>query len=272
MLTKSFIHIPGIGETMERSLWKQGIDSWQIAIENYRDLSFGTVEPEVARDFLLRSQDALEQREFQFFRQALGLKEAWRAYPHFKDKCAFLDIETDGGKAGNAVTTIGVHDVQGFRCYVRNQNLESFRDAISHYEMIVTFFGASFDLPMLQKRFRGIQFDQIHLDLCPTLRRVGLTGGLKKIEKQVGIARGEDTDGLTGYEAVLLWRRYERNRDERALQTLIAYNREDVVNLETLADLAYEKLTAMVYTSVFEEDSQESSAETAENASMADAN
>ena len=108
--------------------------------------------------------------------------------------------------------------------------------------MIVTFFGIGFDVPMLLKRFPRLPMDQIHLDLCPTLREVGFKGGLKKIEKELGIARGEDTDGLNGRDAIYLWRRYERNRDEAALATLIAYNREDVVNLETLAQIAYDRM------------------------------
>jgi uncharacterized protein YprB with RNaseH-like and TPR domain len=113
--------------------------------------------------------------------------------------------------------------------------------------MIVTFFGSGFDVPMLQKRFRDVKFDQIHLDLCPTLRRLGFRGGLKSIEKQVGIARVEETQGLTGFDAIKLWNRYLRNRDDSALETLIAYNREDVVNLEFLAELAYKGLKEQVY-------------------------
>ena len=108
--------------------------------------------------------------------------------------------------------------------------------------MLVTFFGSGFDLPMLEKRFRGHTFNQIHFDLCPTLRRLGLRGGLKSIERQLGIARGEETDGLSGWDAVKLWNMYYHLGDEAALERLVAYNREDVVNLETLAIYAVERL------------------------------
>ena len=242
LLENSFIHIPGVGEITEQALWRQGCTCWSDALDRLSDISFGTVSTVEAADYIKRSQDALQNGQHQFFKSTLGLKESWRAYPHFREQCCFLDIETDGGRSGKSVTTVGLHDSRGFRAFIRGIDLENFRDAISHYGMIVTFFGASFDLPMLEKRFKGIRFDQIHLDLCPVLRRVGLTGGLKKIEKQMGIARPEETEGLTGYEAILLWRKYERLNDQKALETLIAYNREDVVNLETLANHAYEVL------------------------------
>jgi uncharacterized protein YprB with RNaseH-like and TPR domain len=113
--------------------------------------------------------------------------------------------------------------------------------------MIVTFFGAGFDLPVLEKQFRGLVFDQIHLDLCPTLSRIGLRGGLKKIEKVLNIERSPETVGLNGYDAVLLWRRYTRLRDDAALERLIAYNREDVVNLETIAQWAYKRMRRDIF-------------------------
>jgi uncharacterized protein YprB with RNaseH-like and TPR domain len=71
-----------------------------------------------------------------------------------------------------------------------------------------------------------------------------LRGGLKRIEKELGIDRGENLDGLDGLAAIRLWRAYRTQGDDEALQTLIAYNREDVVNLETLAEYAYEHLRA----------------------------
>ena len=44
--------------------------------------------------------------------------------------------------------------------------------------------------------------------------------------------------GIDGYEAVLLWARHCRG-DYNALPTLLTYNREDVINLETLMDRAF---------------------------------
>jgi uncharacterized protein YprB with RNaseH-like and TPR domain len=55
--------------------------------------------------------------------------------------------------------------------------------------MLVTFNGLNFDVPMLYRNFPKLMLDQLHLDLCPTLRRVGLRGGLKRIEQQLGLLR-----------------------------------------------------------------------------------
>lgn len=109
--------------------------------------------------------------------------------------------------------------------------------------MVVTFCGATFDLPAIERSFSGFKFDQIHIDLCPVLRKLGYRGGLKRIEKELGIRRPDEVDGLTGFDAVILWRKYRAFYDDAALRTLIAYNREDVMNLERLAEVAYRQMT-----------------------------
>lgn len=242
MLRQTFIHIPGIGHETEASLWKQGCNSWSHYLEDLQRFKIGSADKESFRRQINSSVQALDSGRHQFFSRGLGTKESWRAFEDFRSSCVYLDIETDGGQSGQSVTMVGLYDGKDFQCLVKGDNLENFRDIISNYSMIVTFFGAGFDLPMLLKRFPGMKFDQIHLDLCPALRRVGYRGGLKKIEKEIGIARCDEAEGLNGYDAILLWQRYIRNRDDRALEKLIAYNREDVVNLEKLAELAFDKL------------------------------
>ncbi len=242
MLESTFIYIPGIGATTETSLWGQGCRTWTDLRGNLDRYSIGTAEPGEVASYLDQSIRNLERGEHSFFRRCLGGREAWRAFPSFRNRCAYLDIETDGGHSGSSVTTIGVYDGSEFKAYVKGQNLHEFPLDIQRFGMIVTFFGTGFDLPMLEKCFPGIVFDQIHLDLCPTLRRVGHRGGLKRIEKALGISRGDQTDGLDGLDAIRLWRRYKTLRDDKALETLIAYNRDDVVNLETLACYTYDRL------------------------------
>lgn len=242
MLQRTFCHVQGLGATGEVSLWQQGCRTWQDYLDAPDQFDCGAASAETVKNTLELSQEALADRHHQFFSHRLGLANAWRAWPEFRDSCVYLDIETDGGRNGSSITMIGLYDGTEFTCLTRDQGLGSFPDLISKYAMIVTFFGAGFDLPMLQKKFRKVHFDQIHLDLCPTLRQVGLKGGLKKIEKQVGIARPDEADGLSGLDAIRLYNRFERLGDEKALETLISYNREDVVNLERLAEIAYSRL------------------------------
>lgn len=214
---------------------------WATYMADPSAFRIGYAARETFKLTLERSMAALEAGVHQYFAPLLRQAEAWRAWPDFRHSCAYVDIETDGGRSGQSVTTIGLWDGKSFQCFVKGDNLANFVDAISHYSMIVTFFGTGFDVPMIQKAFRGIDLDQIHLDLCPTLRQLGYKGGLKKIEKEFGITRCEEAEGLSGLDAIRLWRAYQRG-DEKSLQTLIAYNREDVVNLETLAEAAYTKL------------------------------
>lgn len=243
MLRETFVHLPGIGVETERRLWAQGCSDWACFLESGARWSVGSASYEVARRELQRSSIALTNREHQYFGRKLRQRHAWRAWPEFRDSCVYLDIETEGNNDPDGVTLIGLYDGSSFQCLIKGENLESFRDVISNYAMIVTFFGTGFDIPVLEKRFRGILMDQIHLDLCPLLKTLEIRGGLKKIEKQFGIERSEETEGLTGFDAVKLWRDHIRGRSG-SLERLIAYNREDVVNLEPLMQIAYDRLRA----------------------------
>ena len=243
MLRRTFVHVPGIGATTEKSLWRQGCADWSCYLEGSSRYSTGRADRGEVREFIERSESALEGREHQFFGRHLGLKDAWRAYESFRDSCVYLDIETDGA----SITMIGMYADGEFTCLTKGENLENFRDEISRYAMVVTFNGAAFDLPALRRSFRGLDIDQIHIDLCPLLRKLGFRGGLKKIEKTLGIERPEDVAELTGFDAIILWRRYYGLDDARALERLIAYNREDCVNMVRLAEIACERLQAATF-------------------------
>ncbi|MCX8126599.1 MAG: ribonuclease H-like domain-containing protein, partial [Dehalococcoidia bacterium] len=59
--------------------------------------------------------------------------------------------------------------------------------------------------------------------------RLGLSGGLKAVEVRLGIER--ELKNINGLDAVMLWMRNEKKGDLKALETLLRYNREDVMNL-----------------------------------------
>jgi hypothetical protein len=54
----------------------------------------------------------------------------------------------------------------------------------------------------------------------------------------LGIDRGELKD-IDGFFAVLLWNDYQRNGNQKALDTLLAYNIQDVLTLEDLMVISY---------------------------------
>jgi len=122
---------------------------------------------------------------------------------------------------------------------VNGKNLEEFEKDIWKYEILVTYNGKGFDIPVLERWFH-IKLTHAHIDLRFILAKLGFKGGLKGCEKQLGINRGA-LDGVDGYFAVLLWHDYINNHNEKALETLLAYNIEDTVNLELLLIEAYNR-------------------------------
>lgn len=241
MLTRTFIHIPGVGPVTERRIWKSGVLSWRDFMRDPDAAGLSGAATDRVKRAVTASLDHLASENHGYFASALASREHWRAYPEFSHRVAYLDIETTGMGEHDSVTMVGVYDGRDVRIYTKGEDLQDFADGIRDYGLLVTFFGSCFDLPFLRRRFLNLRFDQLHIDLCHVLRRLGLKGGLKNIERQLSIPRSPDTEGLDGWDAVRLWREWERGSQE-ALDLLKAYNREDIVNLERLMHYAYEHM------------------------------
>jgi hypothetical protein len=136
------------------------------------------------------------------------------------------------------VTVVGLYDGRNMRQFVQGFNLQEFPQVLAEFDLLVTFNGTQFDLPVLKAYFPELNLPPAHVDLRFLMARLGFKGGLKKIEPRFGIHRPKAVDGMDGYMAVLLWQRYQRG-DKGALDLLLSYNREDVVNLEVLMDGAF---------------------------------
>jgi uncharacterized protein len=239
MLTSTFCHIPGIGLRTEQQLWDLGIRSWEDfgAFENAR-LPVGRNRIRILSHYLDQSAVRLKSNDPGFFADLLPTDQLWRLFPDFRDGIAYLDIETTGmGTPEDYITTIALYDGKNIFWYVDGHNLEQFEDDIRNYRVIVTYNGKCFDLPFIRNTLR-VRMDHVHIDLRYILASLGYRGGLKGCERSLGIDR-EDLDGVDGFFAVLLWDEYRRNRSSKALETLLAYNILDVVNLETLMVLSY---------------------------------
>ncbi len=237
MLRNTFCHIQGIGPKTERELWDQGILSWDDVLDGM-SFKIRRLSPETMRKRILESMEHLANRDAAYFCRRLPEKERWRLFRDFSYSAAYLDIETAGGVNGmQKITTIALYDGLSVFHYVYGDNLGLFARRIPQYRLLVTYNGKSFDLPVIQKYFK-IRIHQAHIDLRFLLADLGFKGGLKGCEKQMGIDRDE-LDGLNGFFAVLLWREFTKNRNGRALETLLAYNVLDAVNLETLMVKAY---------------------------------
>jgi uncharacterized protein YprB with RNaseH-like and TPR domain len=148
---------------------------------------------------------------------------------------AYLDIETtfDG-----QISVVGIH-IPGQKL-VQLTGVEvtdvGIAQALEGVNTVLTFNGASFDLPFI-RRITGLDIRDIaeHRDLLHTCRKRGLKGGLKRVELLLGIGRNSGV--VDGRMAPRLWQRWDMEGDEEALKVLLEYNREDCVNLEVLESI-----------------------------------
>lgn len=245
MLTHTFCHTPGLGVKTEERLWNAGIHTWDQALSTNGgpELPLKGHKAKILREYLDESRQRLDDGDAAWFGERLPPSESWRLFDQYRDQAAYVDIETTGGDRGlHYITTIALWDGREARSYVHGRNLDDFIDDVWNYKLLVTFNGRCFDAPMIEQHYKA-KLPMAHLDLRFALKGAGIAGGLKKVEKHFGLTRGL-LDGVDGYWAVLLWREYDRKRNENALRTLLAYNMEDVLSLEVLATHAYNHLVA----------------------------
>lgn len=234
MITRTFSHIAGVGKEFEKKLWAQGILSWAAFIKHNHP---NTKRISAIKNALLDSFFALESGNHHFFSASLPSSEHWRLFKEFSKCTAYVDIETTGLSPDYCeITTIALYDGKEIKYYINGKNLYEFLKDIRQYDLLVTFNGKGFDVPFIQQYF-GTELKQSHIDLRYVLASLGFSGGLKACEKAFGLARNE-LEGVDGRMAVYLWTEYKKGK-KSALDTLLAYNIEDVINLEYLMYTAY---------------------------------
>lgn len=152
---------------------------------------------------------------------------------------AYLDIETS---YEFEITVIGLfREDLGFRQLVGPEvNTENLLSLLNGVRRIVTYNGSRFDLPVIRKKMNVDLFDLCEsYDLMYSCWKRKWLGGLKKVEKLLGLTR--QSEGIDGNDAMRLWHLYEYYKDREALDSLLQYNREDVMNLVLLRERLEEK-------------------------------
>ncbi len=245
MIRHTFSLLNGIGEKLERHIWKKGILSWSDFC-NTKEID--GISPERKRIYdnqLTQASMELGVGNAEYFARIMKRREHWRLFDTFKSGAVCLDIETNGFQPGSGgyVTVVGLYDGTAWRYLIRGENLtvENLNRELAGYKCLITFYGASFDIPFLLRSFPGVRFDIPHFDLCFAARRLEINGGLKKLETLFGIEREEVVQGMNGYDAVKLWEQVRKGSAE-ARELLLMYNKEDTINLLQLADILYRKL------------------------------
>ena len=169
----------------------------------------------------------------------------------------FLDTETTGlsGGAGTAAFLVGLGWLEGDRFVIRQYLMRDYHEEaallaevsreLKRFEHLVTFNGRSYDVPLLESRFRlnrdrWPMEDARHLDLLHPARRLWKlrleSCRLVKLEADLlGVIRHED---VPGDQIPQIWFDYLRTRDARALARVLEHNRLDILSLAGLAVLA----------------------------------
>lgn len=231
MLTRSFCCFRGVSPEAERRLWQSGCLDWRGLVRAGRPFSAQTMASLAAR--LPEARAALRGRAADYFLSRLPVGYRLRVWPEFGDGIAFLDVETTGLDRAAEITLIGVLHAGRFQAYVRDRDLHLFLERWREIEVLITFNGARFDVPLLMKTF-GMRIMPPHIDLLDEARVFGYRGGLKAIEHKLGVARDPNETG-DGRQAVNWWMDFKETNSEESLGRLIRYNERDVRSLELLA-------------------------------------
>lgn len=245
MIRNTFSILNGIGERFERHLWRNGILTWDDFYNRCEILGISPLRKLFFNNQLTILDHELKKGNAEFFTDKIKKTEHWRLFEEFKANAVCLDIETNGihYKYGGYVTMVGLYDGFESRHLIRGENLttEGLKKELSGYKYLITFHGSAFDIPFLLNNFPDIRLNIPHFDLCIAARKLGINGGMKKIEDDFGMPREQSVKGLNGYDAVKLWRHYKKGSLE-ARQTLITYNMHDTVNLFKIAEIFYKML------------------------------
>jgi len=228
--------LPHVSPQRDKALRLEGCACWSAVLNAPRPLAgldvFAWAEVRAAAEQSLR---AVQAGNIAYFTEKLPALEQWRVLAQWFEQASYFDIETSGLEADSIVTLVCCfHEGQPLR-FMADENLEDFLDLLESVQLLVSFNGASFDVPRVLDRFHIPELPCPHVDLRWLCHHAGWRGGLKKIERALGLRRPPDLEGLGGAEAVWLWQAWAEQDDEKAKRTLERYCSADTVMLKVLA-------------------------------------
>ncbi|MFH1399567.1 MAG: ribonuclease H-like domain-containing protein [Candidatus Woesearchaeota archaeon] len=243
MIRQSFIILPRIGIKQERNIWNQGVLDW-VGFLNSEVKGISKQKKAYHNRMIEKARHSLYTFDSEYFARILPSAEHWRLYDFFREECCFLDIETSS-VADGFVTMVTIFDGIETKTMVEGINLDFkiLKKELQRYKMVVSFNGLTFDQPFLEKQYPGLFPKLPHFDLKTGCGRLGLKGGLKEVERQLGIKRqNRVVEEMYGGDAIKLWRMWRGSGDDCYLKLLVEYNEEDAVNLKRIADYVYLRL------------------------------
>lgn len=232
MLRGALLHLPGIGPIRAERLRALGVRQWSdLGPLPPPGLRMGAAAWEALLAQVACCDSAFACGDIGFFARGLCGPDLWRVLAAFSERAAFVDIETDGLGGSARVTVIACLWKGRLYTYVQNENLDEFLDLIQHVELMVTFNGACFDVPMILRCYHIPELPCSHVDLRRVCYHAGRRGGLKAVESQLGLQRPPDLVGVDGAEAVEMWLRWQRQHSRADRDLLVRYCAADAVTL-----------------------------------------
>ena len=239
MIRNSFIFLERVGNQLEKNIWSNGISDWDGFLKKDSISGLSKSRKLYYDRKILEARKQLFDANSSYFFDILPKSQMWRLYDFFKEDAVFLDIETTGlSKMYDDITVFGLYDGLNTKTMIQgiNLNYNELKKELQKYKLIVTFNGACFDVPFIEKRYPGLLPKVPNFDVRSLTNQLGLTGGLKKIEKELNIKRKEIVEEFNGGDALTLWKMYRATGDEYYLNLLVEYNEFDIVNLKTVAE------------------------------------
>ena len=196
------------------------------------------------------------------FQRLSSLMKEKPPVPH-RDNIVFLDTETTGlhGGTGMVPFLVGLGYFSGedfivIQYFIRDFDEEpsmllALGDVLQRFKLVVTYNGATFDLPLLEARFTLARLnspfeDMGHLDLLPAARRLWRNGHgscrLAALENKIaGFFRGPDVPGA------MIPRSYFdflQGRGAATMNGVLKHNVHDIVSLAALAICASDRVVS----------------------------
>lgn len=235
MISESFLHCKGIGPVKLEQLKKSGIKNWNDALSCPSKIPFKAPLATDLIEEIIRSKIAFEQRDIRYLANTFVPQDQWRILDHFFDEASFFDIETSGLSYYDITTLIVCYHKGKLYEYVADENLNEFLNLLEDIKLLVSFNGASFDVPRILDTFHIPELPCAHIDLRWLCYHGKYRGGLKSIADSMGHKRPPGLSEVDGADAISLWNewKYDQNRESRSL--LIRYCQADVILLYLVA-------------------------------------
>ena len=237
LLHQSFLHFPGIGPHRAARLAECGIREWEdlLGLTVSDRLPFPAALLPALQETARENIEADRTGNLAFFIRSLNCGDRWRLLHDNWNRCTFLDIETSGLERASEITVISCWNGKEEKLFVSGENLEEFPDYILSVPLLVTFNGATFDLPVICGYFNLPEIPVPHVDMRWVCHRCELDGGLKAIERQLGLTRPDDLTETNGQEAIELWSRWSQDGIAEARTKLLRYCAADTIALQHVA-------------------------------------